>query len=160
MHFNIKKIVCVISAVAIIAAAVFGFFPVKSYATTYYAAFYSVKTCQHGDDSTTVGNNVYFVQDFLDRYGYYSGYLDGDFGYYTRAAVYSYQSAKGLTYDGIVGFYTWRELLKDGELSTSFSCRTVGRGYGLCLNESKPVTTRCFYFKIDSTDNNYTTVYF
>ena len=156
---NIKRIISIITAISIMFAAFFCMSPVKTYASTYWAAAYSVKTSVYGDDYNSVGNNVYFIQELLDQFGYYNGYLDGDFGSYTYNAVYNYQGANGLLQDGIVGFYTWKELLTDGELSTSFSCRTIGRGYGLCFPESQQVNSRRFYFKLDNA-TTYTIVYF
>ena len=39
----------------------------------------------------------------LARAGYYSGEIDGIFGYQTQRAVFSFQSAFGVTSDGAVG---------------------------------------------------------
>ncbi len=45
--------------------------------------------------------------------GYYGGSLDGLWGSQTYNAVQSYQSARGLSADGIVGTNTWTEMWQD-----------------------------------------------
>lgn len=59
------------------------------------------------------GVYVLVAQDGLNTLGYSAGSLDGVFGNNTRNAVIRYQSAKGLTADGIVGCNTWRALQSD-----------------------------------------------
>ena len=60
------------------------------------------------------GNDVKQVQTML-YYGGFKGTMlkpNGDFGSRTLASVKSFQKAKGLTQDGIVGEKTWNALLK------------------------------------------------
>lgn len=57
------------------------------------------------------GNQVKTLQRLLFSMGYYSGVVDGVFGSKTNVAVRSYQKAKGLTVDGVVGKNTWSKLL-------------------------------------------------
>lgn len=59
------------------------------------------------------GKAVKALQILLIGYGYSCGNYgaDGDFGNATRNAVLSYQKAKGLEHDGIVGYRTWASLL-------------------------------------------------
>jgi peptidoglycan hydrolase-like protein with peptidoglycan-binding domain len=61
---------------------------------------------QNGDK----GANVYAVQAMLRQRGYTLSY-DGDFGAGTKAVVQSFQRAKGLGADGIVGPSTWEKLV-------------------------------------------------
>lgn len=58
------------------------------------------------------GNQVRTVQRILNALGYDCGSVDGIFGAKTRAAVRSFQKAKGLVADGIIGSKTWNALLK------------------------------------------------
>jgi hypothetical protein len=63
------------------------------------------------------GNSVKALQTLLKALGYKGSDgkvlgLDGDFGLNTEYAVKKYQTAKGLTADGIVGAKTWNSLLK------------------------------------------------
>lgn len=55
---------------------------------------------------------VYLLQDALVYHGY-SVTVDGVFGPQTESVVKSYQTAQGLTADGIVGPMTWTELMGD-----------------------------------------------
>lgn len=59
------------------------------------------------------GNAVKALQILLIGYGYSCGKcgVDGDFGGDTLSAVKKYQSANGLTADGVVGTKTWAKLL-------------------------------------------------
>jgi hypothetical protein len=58
----------------------------------------------------SVGDLVVWAQQHLVSAGY-STAVDGDFGPSTQAAVESFQTAEGLTADGIVGPATWTALL-------------------------------------------------
>ncbi|MFA6301063.1 MAG: peptidoglycan-binding protein [Candidatus Paceibacterota bacterium] len=51
----------------------------------------------------SIGNEVTELQKFLNAAGYSVGTADGKFGAITEAAVIKFQTAKGLTPDGIVG---------------------------------------------------------
>lgn len=57
-------------------------------------------------------NLVTFVQNYLQYYGYYDGTVDGDFGTYTESAVKKWQKERGLYVDGIIGQYSWAEIMK------------------------------------------------
>jgi len=65
------------------------------------------------------GVYVFILQDALNALGYTGSGLDGLFGNGTESAVKSFQSAKGLTVDGIVGCGTWTSLTQ--------SARGIGR---------------------------------
>lgn len=60
------------------------------------------------------GEEVRRVQELLRRNGHDPGPIDGIFGPRTEAAVKSFQSARRLTADGIVGPITWRALTQFG----------------------------------------------
>ncbi|CAN1210704.1 hypothetical protein TUMEXPCC7403_10940 [Tumidithrix helvetica PCC 7403] len=60
------------------------------------------------------GSDVVQLQQFLKASGYYRGNIDGDFGSGTANAVLSFQQAKGLDVDGIVGARTWQALSASG----------------------------------------------
>ena len=55
---------------------------------------------------------VTFVQNYLQYYKFYGGTVDGDFGTYTENAVKAWQTDRGLYVDGIIGQYSWAEILK------------------------------------------------
>ncbi|MBQ3552678.1 MAG: spore cortex-lytic enzyme [Clostridia bacterium] len=66
------------------------------------------------------GDQVYTLQTKLKRWGYYSGSVDGIYGYQTYTAVKSFQRKNGLTVDGIVGPATSAALgMTLGSASTS-----------------------------------------
>ena len=84
------------------------------------------------------GELVALVQLMLHEKGYSCGSADGIFGTKTESAVRSYQKAKGLLVDGIVGTNTYAKLfteclLKDGsrgELVKALQTRLNEQGYG------------------------------
>ena len=56
------------------------------------------------------GNNVTVLQTRLKELGYFNGTVGGNFGMLTQTAVTAFQSAAGLTADGVVGASTWTAL--------------------------------------------------
>ncbi len=58
------------------------------------------------------GNAVKVLQNVLKLNGYYFGFVDGFFGIMTKVAVIQFQTNKGLSPDGIVGFRSWHALSK------------------------------------------------
>lgn len=58
------------------------------------------------------GADVMKIQHALELAGFSPGPIDGKFGPQTKTAVMSFQSAQGITIDGIVGPITWERLLK------------------------------------------------
>ena len=62
------------------------------------------------------GEAVEELQRALQRAGFDPGPIDGEFGPVTAAAVRSFQAAKGLVVDGIVGPQTWSALLGEEEV--------------------------------------------
>src|SRR5205807_850514 len=59
----------------------------------------------------SVGDLVVWAQEHLASAGY-STAVDGDYGPSTLAAVQSFQTAEGLTADGVIGPATWAALLR------------------------------------------------
>lgn len=62
------------------------------------------------------GPEVERIQARLKELGHYHGPVDGDFGGGTESAVKTFQKAKGLTPDGIVGPQTWKLLFPKQEI--------------------------------------------
>lgn len=88
--------------------------------------------------SGSKGEVVELVQRMLNEKGYACGSADGIFGAKTESAVKSYQKAKGLSVDGIVGNNTYAKLFADcllkrgsrGELVKALQTRLNEQGYG------------------------------
>lgn len=154
-----RRLIAIIVAGIMSWVVIFWGFQVKTQAS-YIVPVYNLKSFTQGDNSSSVGMNVYFGQTLLYYFGYYSGTIDGDCGQVTYDSLRYYQLAYGLYGDGICGPITWKLLLKMGELSTSFSCRTIGRNYGLCLPASQCPESeyRCFAYQVDG--NGYSNVYY
>ncbi|NPV74665.1 MAG: spore cortex-lytic enzyme [Pelotomaculum sp.] len=72
----------------------------------------------------TSGDDVYRVQQRLSQWGYYTGPLDGFYGYETFRAVQDFQINNGLPPDGVVGQATWDAL----GLSVPEAAPAVSRG--------------------------------
>jgi len=66
--------------------------------TNYYREAYSY----YG----STGNEVIQIQTRLKNWGYYTGAIDGVYGYETYRAVRQFQSKNGLTVDGVAGSVT------------------------------------------------------
>lgn len=56
------------------------------------------------------GDDVVRVQQRLSQWGYYTGLLDGFYGYETFQSVRDFQRRNGLNPDGVVGRITWQAL--------------------------------------------------
>ncbi len=56
------------------------------------------------------GNAVIELQQLLQKQGFYTGKIDGDFGAGTTNAVLKFQKANGLVTDGIFGSSSWTKL--------------------------------------------------
>lgn len=68
----------------------------------------------------STGDLVVWAQEHLVSAGY-STAVDGDYGPSTTAAVQSFQTAQGLTADGIVGPATWAALLRFAPASVTWT---------------------------------------
>ena len=73
------------------------------------------------------GSAVMDLQTRLASAGFSPGPIDGIFGPRTDGAVRSFQRARGLKVDGIVGPLTWGELLGDDGAAT-------GTGHGMAIS--------------------------
>ncbi|MCI1859348.1 MAG: peptidoglycan-binding protein [Sporolactobacillus sp.] len=58
------------------------------------------------------GEAVKYLQDYLKRFGYYPGKIDGLYGPLTRRAVLAVQKETSIRTDGIAGPETWRGIAK------------------------------------------------
>ena len=70
------------------------------------------------------GDDVKSVQSRLDKFGYYSGALDGIYGAATVAAVQAFQARNGLTADGKVGANTVKILYSNNAIAADPSAAT------------------------------------
>lgn len=68
--------------------------------------------------SGSTGAQVKAVQQLLNEQGQAAGATDGTFGPATQSAVTAYQTAHGLSADGVVGSRTWTALLSAGATAT------------------------------------------
>ena len=80
----------------------------------------------------STGSDVSELQQQLKDGGYYSGPIDGDYGQSTEDAVRAYQTAHGLTVDGVAGAETWGNIHGDPKYPNN-SAGTLG--------ESQPSST-------------------
>lgn len=69
------------------------------------------------------GDDVSRVQQRLSQWGYYTGPMDGSYGYETFRAVQDFQRSNGIEPDGAVGQSTWQAM-------------------GLCAPETAPAVSR------------------
>ena len=65
------------------------------------------------------GEDIKAVQNKLNSLGYNCGTADGYYGNATKSAVVSFQSAKGIDTDGVVGPTTWNALFNSSSSSGS-----------------------------------------
>ena len=65
------------------------------------------------------GTDVTLVQSRLSALGYYQGSIDGSYGRASIAAVTAFQSANGLTADGLAGAATFAKLFADGAIPSA-----------------------------------------
>lgn len=85
---------------------------------------------QHALYYGCTGSRVKTLQRALKAAGYYKGSIDGVYGDLTRSAVIKYQTAKGLSKDGIAGKATITSLNKNTKytISSSFILSVGSRG--------------------------------
>lgn len=102
--------------------------------TTVYAAD-ALKVGSSGDDVTS-------LQTKLKRWGYYSGAIDGKYGWQTRNAVIKFQQKNGLLADGVVGETTAKAL---GLKLTTSSSTTDEAGGKASSNSELYLLARCVY---------------
>lgn len=73
----------------------------------------------------STGDEVYKIQKRLSSWGYYSGAIDGIYGWRTVEAVKSFQRKNGLTVDGVAGSATLAKMGIGGSGSHSADDSTV-----------------------------------
>ncbi len=71
----------------------------------------------------STGANVSRLQATLKLLGFYQGTVDGTYGETTQAAVTRFQTAAGITADGITGPLTWAKLFPAPDDITEISAR-------------------------------------
>ena len=65
------------------------------------------------------GAAVKLLQNRLKELGFYTSYVDGDYGYQTEKAVKAFQSKNGLTADGVAGTDTLKKLNSDSAIDVN-----------------------------------------
>ena len=76
----------------------------------------------------STGEDVRYLQQSLTKLGYNPGPIDGIFGSKTETAVKSFQKAKGLVVDGIVGNNTWTAIGKALQIPPTSTHPLLKRG--------------------------------
>ena len=89
-----------------------------------YNVFFRVTNVQALSKYGSTGSEVTQIQTKLQRWGYYSGAIDGIYGSKTLAAVKWFQSKNGLTVDGIAGTKTLQAMGIYSSSTTSGSSST------------------------------------
>ena len=84
----------------------------------------------------STGSDVSDLQTRLKELGYYTGSVDGMFSTGTQAAVIAFQSANGLSADGIAGRATQDKLYSTSAVAKSISATTTAADYSLLKNGS------------------------
>ena len=98
-----------------------------------------ITTAQQGSN----GNHVKAIQDQLVNRFACSLTIDGAFGSGTRSAVIAYQSANGLTADGIVGSATWQSMVNGYEGLSYSSAYSQLNAAGIPVSSSGACSNRC-----------------
>jgi len=96
--------------------------------------------------SGAIGSQVKAAQWLLNEHGYGVIAVDGVFGAATERAVKSFQSARGLSADGVIGARTWTALLSSGwrpvlsQGSTGYEVQRLQRSLTATLGRPSPPT--------------------
>lgn len=98
-------------------------------------------------DSSSVRN----MQARLNRLGYYSGSIDGNFGQGTEAAVKAFQANNGLVADGVAGESTLNKLYSDGARSARTSATSAPNGKVTPIPKATPIAN---YINVTPAPNN------
>lgn len=78
------------------------------------------------------GSDVTYLQQQLNRVGYWCGAADGVFGGQTQQAVFALQKAWGLVRDGVVGPVTWTKVASNTRLTARY-----GHGYRIEIDKTR-----------------------
>jgi lysozyme family protein len=92
----------------------------------------------------STGPAVTRLQQALQRAGFDPGAVDGKFGPLTNAAVRSFQAAKGLTVDGIVGPMTWSALCVPAYQPSAWNDGSTVQLNNNCYNYACDLPTNTF----------------
>lgn len=87
------------------------------------------------------GNDVLKLQQALKIVGHYSGKLDGVFGEQTELAVKTFQTARGLSKDGVAGKVTIKTLFGESSSDTSSSSSSASSSSSSSSTSSSGVET-------------------
>ena len=99
------------------------------------------------------------LQQNLKTLGYYSGNLTGNFGEKTKAAVISYQKAKGLTADGIAGGKTLAAITADLNKSSSSDNASGSSGGSLAQRAGQVIFSNYANWRRNYANGELCTVY-
>ncbi|HEX8918556.1 MAG TPA: peptidoglycan-binding domain-containing protein [Chloroflexota bacterium] len=92
----------------------------------------------------STGDAVTRLQQALQRASFDPGSVDGNFGPNTEQAVRSFQSARGLTVDGVVGPQTWDALCTPSFTPADWNDGGTVQRNNNCYNYSSDIRTDTF----------------
>lgn len=100
------------------------------------------------------GPQVTKVQALLNRWGYYTGPIDGYYSGKTFAAVQDFQRKNGLNPDGVVGDRTWAALGHPVVRQSAYGTYSSGAARGVSDNNSVSLLARVI--EGEAADESYT----
>lgn len=114
-----RALFSLIAAIAVLAptttAATAGQYPSGcSTVATFQTTTGTQRWCWIGQNNVTYdrySDMTVLAQRILARKGFYTGYIDGDFGGYMTTATQNFQRSRGLLQDGLIGGNTWTRLM-------------------------------------------------
>lgn len=102
-----------------------------------------------------LGPLVEFLQNILNKLGFYLGNIDGKFVTNTRTAVINFQKQYGLNPDGIVGLRTWKALSPYINGGLGFIVPTnISYSYSILQINLNSLKTLYPFLQISSTGNS------
>ena len=88
------------------------------------------------------GDDVIELQSRLQYIGYYTGTIDGTFGYGTYWALRNFQEKYGLPVDGIAGLKTRKKLVDVSQYDEKFVKDNLNKGNKFTYYGSKPLASQ------------------
>ncbi|MER2089631.1 MAG: spore cortex-lytic enzyme [Sporosarcina sp.] len=88
------------------------------------------------------GDDVIELQSRLQYIGYYTGTIDGTFGYGTYWALRNFQDKYGLPVDGIAGLKTRQKLIDVSQYDEKFVKNNMNKGNKFTYYGSKPLASQ------------------